>query len=755
MTMIQLHKFSSNLTELKKYIPYKDISNTSDNYFRLFDIPDKLYLGKNSFRIRVNKDTIVPNSLIYIDLLDSSGNPIYHEVSSYLGEDNSRLIIIYVYDNTPPGEAILYIAGRIRYNTTTKEEYPYSTDASSTDFKDMPNLIWEKKVLVIPTAQNLDEIIYVTPPTIQYNERTEPYNRIVNLNQRLTTITGSNDRKISLKSMVDSYQYSNSSRFNTTFENTRNTLDVDPKQIGNYTISRQTQVPKYTSLSTVYINGFTFTPDMVGGNIVIRNINNYLATPSSSLTQTIPDFSASIVEVLDKETATVDVNFSSQVDNILYNTIINATDFTCSYYTKDAPIQTKYSESFLELNFSDLEPISGVVNAIKLSYKSFGSFGDFTPIGIFNLNEQNLLIDSSSIIPDKFGIVEKPIGSLPNYSDYSTYWQIEKNSDLDLYYTFREPTSFETGFLMYYTASAVISNTPEYFVLTSLKEAFRPTLNENTEYKLEVSNKLVLAPSASNIPHINVNQIDVYISGSSVMTDLVHQVNIIPPIKNPAFGTYIGSINTDKSKTILNSKLYFKSNDTKKATPIFVIRSGQFWEFKDITLSPRNESGYSPNVAKLTVPLNTFKTNTELVLMAEYMNTSGKRAIQDTKLIGVNFTGSSIHEILTDTNIVSGSAQIIEILDATALRTATFQNTHVNVLPGTGSLTIFNQTGSMYVVNNSGEVVELGMKINESHFDPNVGDIPNSRCSIWKNTTTNNVYLYVNDDGTLKKVQLT
>lgn len=753
--MIQLHKFSSNLTELKKYIPYKDISNTSDNYFRLFDLPDKLYLGKNSFRIRVNKDTIVPNSLIYIDLLDSTGNPIYHEVSSYLGEDNSRLIIIYIYDNTPPGEAILYIAGRIKYNIATKEEYSYSNDANNSDFKDIPNLIWEKKILVVPSIQNLDEIIYLTPPTIQYNERKEPYNKIVNLNQRLISLTGSNDVMVSLKSTVGGYQFSNSSRFNTTFENTRNTLDIDPSQNGKYIISRQTQIPKFTPLSTLYITGSTFTPDMVGGNIIIRNINNYLATPSSSLGQLIPDFSASIIEILDRETATVDTNFTAQIGNILYNNIINATDFTCSYYTKNAPIQTKYSESFLELNFSDLEPVSGVVNAIKLSYKSFGSFGDFTPLGIYNLTEQNLLIDSASIIPDKFGIIEKPIGNLEHFSEYPTYWQLDKNPNLDLYYNFTESVSFETGFSLYYTASAVISNTPEYFVLTSIKEAFRPTLNENTEYKLELSTKMILTPSHSNIPHLNTNQIDVYISGSSVTADVIHQMNIIPPIKNSNFGTYIGSINTDKSKTILNSKLYFKTHDSKKSTPIFVVRSGQFWEFKNITLSPRNESGYSPNTAKLMVPLNTFKTDTELVLMAEYMNTNGKRAIQDTKLIGVNFTGSSVHEILTDTNIVSGSEQIVEILNSTELRTATFLNTHIGTLPNTGSLTLFNETGSLYVVNNSGEVVELSMKINESHFAPNISDIPNSRCSIWKNTTTNNVYLYVNDDGTLKKVQLT
>ena len=78
--MIQNERFG---TGLKQYLPYAKIidqTKTSDQYFRLFDVPDKLYVGKNSFRIRINRNTLVQGSLLYIDVVDSTGEIIYHEI---------------------------------------------------------------------------------------------------------------------------------------------------------------------------------------------------------------------------------------------------------------------------------------------------------------------------------------------------------------------------------------------------------------------------------------------------------------------------------------------------------------------------------------------------------------------------------------------------------------------------------------------------------------------------------------------------
>ncbi len=705
--MIQYQKFSSNLIDFKKNIPYQDTSLSSDSYFRLFDVPSKLFLGKNSFRIRVNKDYIVPNSLVYIDLIDSSGKPIYHEVSSYLGEDNSRLVIINVYENTPPGEATLYIAGRINYNVKSKMALPYSNDAASFDFKDIPNLLWEKKLLVIPTAQNLEEIIYFAPPKIEYKERSEVFNKLPNLNTRYETISGSVTEMVSLKSVINPYQYSNSSRFNTTKEVDRFTIDIDPDNTGEFLTSQQTQLPKYSELSTLFSTGFDFTPNMLGGKVIIRNVANYLQVPSSSLTETISDFSCSIVEIIDRNTAKVDAGFNATANGVSYNSILNATNFTCSYYSKDATIQSQYSESFLELNFSQLEPVAGIVDTIKLSYKSFGSFGDFAPIGTFTIKEQNILVDSSSIIPSKLEIIEKPIGQLDDWTEFSTYWDINENPNFDINCSFSSSMTFERGVSLIFTASAAITPASEYLVYTNVKESFRPKVNENTEYKLELSSRVTSTAISSNITDLEVSQIDVYISGSGVVADIVHQPNILAPLKNNTFGNYIGSISNNAGNTQLNSKLYFKALSDAYITPILVVRSGQYWELKDIKLIPRNESGYSPNQAKLQVPLNTFKTNTELILLAEYLNSSGRKSEYETKLIGVNFTGSSIHQILRESNIISGSGQVQDILE-NQVHYITFREQPGDPTPMPGSVQIFNSGSPMYYQDATGSKFQMG-----------------------------------------------
>jgi len=706
--MIQNQKFSSNISEFKRNIPYRDASVSSDSYFRLFDVPSRLFLGKNSFRIRINKDYVAPNSLIYIDILDSTGKPIYHEISSYLGEDDSRLVVVNIYENTPPGEATIMIAGRITYNVGTKQSLPYNNDETSFDFKDIPNLLWEKKVLVVPTVQNLEEIVYFAPPNINYKERTEVFNRLPLLNSRYVNFSGSATASISLKSTINPYQYSNSSKFNTSREVDRFVKDVDPEYTGDYLVSKQTQLPKYSELSTIFASGFEFIPSMVGGQLVIRNINDFLLVPSSSVSSIIPDFSCSIIEILDKTTAKIDNGFYAQVDGISYTSILNATNFTASYYTKDVTIQSQYSESFLELQFNQLEPVAGIVDTVKLSYKSFGSFGDFTTIGEFAIKEQNILVDSSSIVPTKLEIIEKPIGQLDDWTEYSTYWNIYKNPNFDLYYNFSQSISFESGVSLIFTASAALSTENGYLVYTNLKNAFRPIVNENTEYKLEISARVHQRPTSSLIDDARISQIDVYISGSSVISDIVHQPNIMAPIKSDSFGSYIGSITNNTGNTQLNSKLYFKTLSTANITPTFVVRSGQFWEIKDIKLIPRNESGYSPNQAKLQVPLNTFKTNTELILKAEYLNSAGRKSEYETRLIGVNFTGSGINQILRESNIISGSEQVRDILQGDGATYITLRDQHGDPSPLPGTVQIYNSGSVIYYQDETGSKYPLG-----------------------------------------------
>lgn len=647
--MIQQHRFGTGLNKYVSQIKYRDQSSTSEHYFRILDAPDRLYVGKTSFRLRANLDTLVQGSTIYIDIVDSAGNTIYHEIVDFIGKDKSRLIVAHVYENTAPGEAMIYIAGRIKYNMSTGEHLEYNDNADSWDYKHYPNVLWSKKVVVIPSAQNDSEILFLQSPDVTCHERTE-YFSTAPVSQRKKTVLSTGSEAISLKTTVQPYQYVNTSRYATTYNEGGKYLDLDPSGSSAFIKSQQIQVPEHFGFNVIRSSEFNFNKDFVGGKITVKNPNGL---------DTV--YSASVVKVIDKNTIQVDAPFNYNDGDQNISTILSATDFTASYITRDINFTTYETESFIQLDFKGLEPIAGSVDRVRVSYKPYGTFGEFISVGEFPLKEQNYLTDSGSLLADKVAIIEQPIGDLSGSYSYDIYWSLVSNPLLNLYTSIEDSFTLDRGGSLFFTSStAVTSSRTDYLAYLKLNESYSISSINNTEFKLQLSTRYTEQDTYTNILSDYENQqIDVFISGAGVIADEQHTTKINSLLKTKQFGTYVGSITTHKSNTQLDSKFYFKTTEDGPITPVFVVRSGNGWEFKEIILAPRNELGYSPNQGKLMVPINTLKTNMELVLKLEYLAANGKKADIETVLYGLNFSGSGFPKdrLFTNSGIVSSSQQ--------------------------------------------------------------------------------------------------
>tara|TARA_R100000951_G_scaffold16756_2_gene13348 strand:+ start:45341 stop:50557 length:5217 start_codon:yes stop_codon:yes gene_type:complete len=648
--MLQNARFGTGLNKYVKYINIFDNSKTSDQYFRLFDVPDKLYTGTNSFRIRANLDSLVRGSLIYIDIIDSTGKVIYHEIADFVGEDQSRLIIAHIYENTPPGEATIFIAGRTSRNATTGERIPYTTKPGEFNHIDFPNVMWSGKVIIIPNQQNNDEILFGKPPTVSSVERFEFYNKYTGAVDRKIIESGSH--QFALRSVVGAYEYSNTSRYATRGrEGGVNTI-LDPVTANGKISSNQTLIPLYSDLATLVATSGSLNRDMVGGEIVFRDMNTVMNI--STDIYNIPDFSCSIIEVVDSQTAKVSPGFNVIYDHYgnkrQLNSFISADNYTASYYSSTPALESRASESFVQLDFVDLEPLAGSVESVKISYKPYGSFGEFINIGDFPITSQNFLVDTTDLVTTKIDLVERPIGDFASTADFDTYWEIIDGSNEIQH---QSSSVLESGRAI---ESTVLDPTADYIGYIKLQDSYAVEATENTEFKLSFS--LQYEEAVENTKPL---QIDIHVSGSGIQRDIVREWPGETPIKSLLLGDYIGTVVETGIGQTRKYNFYFKTKNAGGLVPYFVLRNTAKFSIKSITLSPRNELGFSPNQAKLFLPIDTLKTDTELVMNIDYMSGTGIKSKVSSQLYGLTFTGQGINwdDVRnTPDGIISSSEQL-------------------------------------------------------------------------------------------------
>jgi hypothetical protein len=160
---------TQNLTSFQTFLV--DTAPTS-TYFRITEFKDTFTGGKNGFLIEGSQH-LMESTEIKIQMLDVNGNSIYYEpgngVPEYY-EGVSKLIAVYVYEDTPIGQAKITVLGELK---TYIDEGGVLRDVPD-EWKGVYNVKWEKEFKVNKLISNEDKVRFYRRPQVTINEIVKP-----------------------------------------------------------------------------------------------------------------------------------------------------------------------------------------------------------------------------------------------------------------------------------------------------------------------------------------------------------------------------------------------------------------------------------------------------------------------------------------------------------------------------------------------------------------------------------------------------
>ena len=588
-----------NLNQLSTYIT--DTSLLSPNIFNITHFPNEFTLGKNLIKLKGVPNIFEDNSELSIEILDSTGYPIYNEIINYIDGDKSRVIAVYIYDTTPIGKCTVTLTATLK---------SYNGQSIPTSWQNIVNTKWSRDVIVNNKLINTSEILFdqTKLPDVTISEQ---------IGVRL-------DRN-----------FAGNTQFPTFTTGLINFEKRNGKKIAK-------------------ITGGEFHPDMVGGTLTVNTPENPTPAPTQ-ITSSNKIYSSKIQKVLNKDFIELEENFVFSFSQSLQQheyTKFDGSSFSIAYEASPSYVTTQHSESFALTEIKNLEPATGDISRIKLYVNSSATIGTFDLINDILLDPTEIFVDATgSIFPD-IGV-----GFFTSQSVIDQYW------DAHTYIGKTESTAPTLVFSSSSLNNAVIVSSSVDYSNDNSVLVFETTSSlpgvfvENSEYKL-IFDAIGQKNSLSNRQN---PKLLIYLSGSSFNYSETDSLNDSFPVK---LGKRIGEIEIRaESKRLDDRQFIFSADKTGFGSLLFVIESGQ-WEFSDIRTLTSAETGFTENYTRFRtdVPVK-HKANNEIQFKIEYYNSDGVKSDHETIIGNKVFEGGNRY-IDGDFSMLTGSLTVASSLSS-------------------------------------------------------------------------------------------
>ena len=451
-----------------EFIPvlYEDPSLTSPDYFQISEFPTKLTAGKNLFKLRGHPTNLKVGGALGIEVLDYNGNPIYSEVINFIEEDKSRVIAIYIYDDTSPGDCTI---------TLVAEASVVEGATPPLEYQGKVNVRWSRSVPVNPNVSNNSEIIFDKLPEVTISEQVG-----VQLDRQYATV-----------------QFP-----------TYNT--------GKVKLITQNGQP------VAELTGGEFISDMKTGTITVAAPVNPSPTPEYTVVTT--PYVSTIKKILTPTTALLDKEYIVLSSQSIFPHTFNAFEpstYSLTYEATPTYIPTENSQSYAYIQVNGLEPATGDVNRVKVYTNNNGTVGAFELVNDVELEETEIFVPStSSLLPDV------SVGIFTSQDIIDTYWEAHTYlgpTEATAPTTASISSSLDQAVLIGSSTDITAKN----HVLTfQTKDAYKGVFIATSSYKVTVD----ALGTRSSVSGNNDPVLGVYLSGSAFNFDATDVLNQDLPV---------------------------------------------------------------------------------------------------------------------------------------------------------------------------------------------------------------------------------
>jgi hypothetical protein len=601
--MIKKTRKFEGLSELPSYI--EDVTPLSPNYFDITFLPKTLHAGKNLIRLKGNDNNLKIGTALYIEILDFNGDPIYYEVANFLYEDKSRVISIWIYEDTPPGEATITILGQTDEDLDGNPVPP--------EWKDVPNVKWSSVFSVDLTKRNDSEIIFEddNQPEVSIDEKIRPYLvREFETSQFVTQSAGVVDYRLSGEN------------------------------------------------ATLTLSGNRFRQEHIGAWVKVTPNN---ATPTININVDDTTYWSKIKSVKTTSSAVLDTKYFLEADDSNY-TYTAKTMTSCSYeiHYQALPVyvDTQNLRSLGYIQVNNIEPATGEAYRAKTFIRSKGSSAAWELVDDTVLKESDfldILIDTGSID------VKTRIGVFEDQQTIDAYWKSELTQRQNGSVIIDPPTFVSNQTLTYDSGSKMLnsmhitSNTattyPEQFVKVYASGSTGKTVKtfeQNGQYDLTLN---ALGVRSTILGSGQTPYIEFYLSGSA----FANKVN------ETGLGKKIGEIDVSKISPGTNANTFRFDEKTFTVTAdeagngllIMKVNAGE-WYISDLSLKPSTEFGFTPCQSTALIALPTEHINDQLDFKIEYYDYQGQQSKFISYCDSCDFEGGNYY-IGGEKNLLTGS----------------------------------------------------------------------------------------------------